>query len=253
MLTLRKHYLMQYFIITGTSRGIGAGIAQELLNQGHHVIGISRSKNTNLVGLVQYALDLSDTEALEKTFSEILQAIDLQQVTGVFLINNAGLLAPMKPIQKASGSEISRHINVNIVAPMIISAVFIRELANLNVRKRILNISSGAGKNPYFGWAAYCTSKAGIDMFSRTISVEQKAAANPVEVVSFAPGVVDTEMQSEIRSTNETDFINLPRFKEMHEAGVLQDSKTVGKFIADYLQSDRFEDGGVVDIRDFDE
>lgn len=243
---------MNYFIITGASRGIGAGIAKELLAQGHKVIGISRSENQELTHLIQHSVDLSNTETLESTFSEILQSIDLEKVSGIFLINNAGLLAPMMPIQKASGSEITKHINVNVIAPMILSSVFIRELADLNIRKRILNISSGAGKNPYFGWAAYCTSKAGIDMFSRTVAVEQKEIENPVEVVSFAPGVVDTEMQSEIRSTDETDFTNLPRFKEMHEAGALQDTETVGKFIADYLQSDRFEDGGVVDIRDFD-
>lgn len=244
---------MNYFIITGTSRGIGAGIAKELLAQGNTVIGISRSENKNLPDLIQHSVDLANTETLETTFSEILKTIDFQKAKGVFLINNAGLLAPMKPIQKASGNEIAKHINVNVIAPMILSSVFIRELAELGIRKRILNISSGAGKNPYFGWAAYCTSKAGIDMFSRTIAVEQKEAKNPVEVVSFAPGVVDTEMQSEIRSVAEEDFISLPRFKEMHEAGALQDTETVGKFIADYLQSDRFEDGGVVDIRDFDE
>ena len=244
---------MNYFIITGTSRGIGAGIAKELLAQGHKVIGISRSENQDLTDLIQHSVDLSNTETLESTFAEILQSIDVAKASGIFLINNAGLLAPMKPIQKASGSEITKHISVNIVAPMILSSVFIRELADLNIRKRILNISSGAGKNPYFGWAAYCTSKAGIDMFSRTIAVEQKEVKNPVEVVSFAPGVVDTEMQSEIRSTNEEDFINLRRFKEMHETGTLQDTATVGKFIADYLQSDRFEDGGVVDIRDLNE
>ncbi|MFT6204930.1 MAG: benzil reductase ((S)-benzoin forming) [Spirosomataceae bacterium] len=244
---------MKYFIITGASKGIGAGIAKELLKQGNTVIGISRSKNPELTNLIQHSVDLANTETLETTFSEILQTIDLGKATGIFLINNAGLLAPMKPIQKASGSEIAKHINVNVIAPMILSSVFIRELAELNIRKRILNISSGAGKNPYFGWSAYCTSKAGIDMFSRTVSVEQQETKNPVEVISFAPGVVDTEMQSEIRATDEEDFINLPRFKEMHEAGVLQDSDTVGKFIADYLQSDRFEDGGVVDIRDFDE
>lgn len=244
---------MNYFIITGTSRGIGAGIAKELLAQGNTVIGISRSKNQELNGLIQHAVDLSNTETLETTFTEILQSIDLEKATGVFLVNNAGLLAPMKPIQKASGSELTKHINVNVIAPMIMAAVFIRELSALNIRKRILNISSGAGKNPYFGWSAYCTSKAGIDMFSRTVSVEQQEVNNPVEVVSFAPGVVDTEMQSEIRATEEEDFINLPRFKEMHEAGALQDTDTVGKFIADYLLSDRFEDGGVVDIRDFDE
>jgi benzil reductase ((S)-benzoin forming) len=243
---------MNYFIITGASKGIGAGIAKELLKQGNTVIGISRSKNSELTDSIQYSVDLSNTETLETTFSEILQTIDLEKATGVFLINNAGLLAPMKPIQKASGSEIAKHINVNVIAPMILTSVFIRELADLNSRKRILNISSGAGKNPYFGWSAYCTSKAGIDMFSRTVSVEQKETKNPVEVISFAPGVVDTEMQSEIRSTEEEDFINLTQFKEMYKAGALQDAATVGKFIADYLQSDRFEDGGVVDIRDFD-
>ena len=243
---------MNYFIITGASKGIGAGIAKELLAQGNTVMGISRSENKNLPNLIQHSVDLANLETLETTFSEILKTVDFEKATGIFLINNAGLLAPMKPIQKASGNEITKHINVNVIAPMIMSSVFIRELSALNIRKRILNISSGAGKNPYFGWSAYCTSKAGIDMFSRTVSVEQKEVKNPVEVISFAPGVVDTEMQSEIRATDEEDFINLPRFKEMHEAGVLQDAATVGKFIADYLQSDRFEDGGVVDIRDFD-
>lgn len=243
---------MKHFIITGTSRGIGEGIAAALLAEGNAVIGISRNTNENLPKLNFQEIDLSEIDRLEERFQQVIREIDFEKATSVFLINNAGMLDPVKPLQKATGAEISKHINVNVVAPMILCATFIRETAGLNIRKRILNISSGAGKNPYFGWAAYCTSKAGIDMLSRTIFEEQKEAENPVEVVSFAPGVVDTEMQTQIRSVDEADFINLPRFQEMHENGDLQDPATVGKFIADYLQSDRFENGGVVDIRDFD-
>lgn len=243
---------MKYFIITGTSRGIGEGIAAALIGEGHKVIGISRTPNKNLPQLNFQEIDLSETDTLEEEFQKVFREIDFEKATGIFLINNAGILDPVKPLQKATGAEISKHIGVNVIAPMILCATFIRETAGLAITKRILNISSGAGKNPYFGWVAYCTSKAGIDMLSRTIFVEQKVAKNPVEIVSFAPGVVDTEMQTQIRGVDESDFINLPRFQEMHENGDLQDPAVVGKFIAEYIQSDRFENGGVVDIRDFD-
>ena len=65
--------------------------------------------------------------------------------------------------------------------------------------KRILNISSGAGRNPYEGWGAYCTTKAGLDHFSRVVAMEQANEQYPVEIVSIAPGIIDTDMQATIR------------------------------------------------------
>ncbi len=71
---------------------------------------------------------------------------------------------------------------------MLLSSAFIKHTKDWNVDKRIINISSGAAQNPYFGWAAYCTTKAGVNMLTKCIALEETDKKYPVKVISFAPG-----------------------------------------------------------------
>ncbi len=88
-----------------------------------------------------------------------------------------------------------RSLAVNFVAPVLLMRRFLVATAGRAALRRVINISSGAGRRPIFGWGAYCAAKAGIDMVSRVASLEAQAAQDGVEVVSLAPGVIDTPMQ----------------------------------------------------------
>lgn len=207
---------MNYYYITGTSRGIGKGIAEHLLEDpSNKVIGISRQRSIEHPNYTHFYLDLTDINAIQD-FRFELHA----NAKKLYLINNAGALGFIKPIGKQNADTIIKNYTLNLIAPSVLCNEFVSCYDHIDCEKVILNISSGAGKSPIDGWAVYCASKAGVDMLSRVMDVEQKVRAkHPQEsihkgfhVFSIAPGVVDTQMQDEIRSALLEDFSRLEDF-----------------------------------------
>jgi benzil reductase ((S)-benzoin forming) len=207
---------LNYYYITGTSRGIGKELAEQLLeNPSNRVIGMSRQKTIEHANYHHYYLDLTETSAIAD-FKFELHA----NAKKLVLINNAGALGFIKPIGKLESETIIKNYTLNLIAPSVLTNSFINCYNTVDAEKVIINISSGAGKNPIDGWAIYCASKAGVDMFSRVVDAEQKIrAVHPQEsihkgfrIFSIAPGVVDTSMQTEIRSANKVDFSRLEDF-----------------------------------------
>jgi len=237
---------MKYYIITGTSRGLGESLVKQLMTTGNVIFCISRNKNESLilqaddnnVTLEYISFDLSQVGKLESLMQGVFSRIDHSNIESLVLINNAGILAPIKPAELCPSEEIITNTHINMTAPMILSSSFIALAANVNANKQIINISSGAGKKPYHGWSNYCSAKAGLDHFTRCVGLEQSTRANPVRILSLAPGVVDTEMQREIRATPKEHFHDLERFISLKEDGKLQDSDTVARFVIDLLQND---------------
>ncbi len=249
---------MNYFIITGASKGLGEGLAMELLQEDHHLLCISRTESEQLkkmaaaknVSLDFFLYDLSDTQGIPDLIEKIFKKIDREQAKGVYLVNNAGLIRPVNRVEDCPPKEVDKHMRVNLLAPMLLTSGFIKHLQDWKVEKRILNISSGAAKNPYYGWSCYCTGKAGLDMFGLCVSEEQKNEEHPVKTMAVAPGIIDTGMQSTIRSTSARDFIHRDKFVSFKETGQLVPPALAGKKLAHLLLSDKFTDGEITDIRD---
>ncbi len=249
---------MKYFIITGASKGLGEGIALELIDENHTLLCIARSKSEKLMQLaagkgckvVFFPYDLSDHSGISKLMDDMFKYIQLTEAEGIYLVNNAGTIHPVGRVEDYDPDDVKIHLHLNLLAPMLLSAIFIKKSKGVSGTKRILNISSGAAQNPYYGWGCYCTGKAGLDMFGRCISEEQQGEANPVETMGVAPGIIDTDMQTAIRSTDERAFIHRSKFVELKESGQLIAPAVAGKKLAKLLLSDEFKDGAVTDIRD---
>jgi benzil reductase ((S)-benzoin forming) len=228
---------MKYFIITGASRGLGEGIAMALLDENHHLLCVSRSESDALKKmaaakncLVDFFLyDLSVSHDIPKLFKLILSSVNTDNTEGIYLINNAGVIEPVGRIESNDQELVERHIRINLLAPMALTAAFIDAFKGIAIQKRILNISSGAATSAYYGWSSYCTSKAGIDMFSRCMAVEQENTSSPVEVMAVAPGIIDTDMQTTIRGTTEEQFIHKQKFVGYKESGMLVAPALAGK------------------------
>ena len=249
---------MQYFIITGASKGLGEALAIELLEEGRHLLCISRHESDRLKKMAAakntlldfFSFDLSRTGQIPELGAELFKHIDTRAATGLFLVNNAGVIQPVGRVEDCRPEDVDFHMRVNLLAPMLLSAEFIRRSGEMNIEKRILNISSGAATNPYYGWSSYCTAKAGLDMFGQCISAEQEAGPGQVKTMAIAPGIIDTDMQTTIRGTDERAFIHRDKFVELKESGQLTPPASAGKKLAQILLSDRFEDGAIKDIRD---
>ncbi|SDO99175.1 benzil reductase ((S)-benzoin forming) [Paenibacillus sp. yr247] len=246
---------MPTYIITGGSKGLGAALTQQLLQQGAAVHCISRSESETLRQealraegeLTFHAYDLAQTQGLDSLMERILGSID--EADTITLINNAGQLEPMTSIGRAGHDDLQRSLQINLVAPALLTNSFIRHTQALPIVKRVVHISSGAGKKPYPGWGAYCTAKAGLDMLTRCIGVEQENQPYPVEVFSIAPGVVDTDMQREIRAASKEDFPQVSRFVELQKNGDLQSPEATAKQLLNLLQANAFAQGEIADLR----
>lgn len=237
-------------VLTGHSKGLGLGIAQSLMARGYPVLGLSRSINAELQSqcpalLQQLPVDLADNLILE----QLLNGNELKQFTAdaklVLLINNAGLVSPIGPLNVQAGSDISRSIQLNVTVPMVLSA-HITQLLTEGQQLRILHVSSGAGRNAYPGWSVYCASKAALDMHAQAVALDK---IRDVMICSLAPGVIDTDMQAQIRQTDEALFPNKKRFEELKNNRQLTSPEKAGERLVDYLLSPRFGSEALYDLR----
>jgi benzil reductase ((S)-benzoin forming) len=249
---------MKHIIITGHSKGLGAGITQQLIGEDTHIHGISRTDNPTLHNLAKeksgrisfYPCDLAQKDLLSEVMNSVFKTIhQSSDISGVYLINNAGVIDPIGTIETLDHELIEKHLLINLHAPLILTNEFLKHTSKLETVKRIMNISSGAAVNPYHGWSIYCTGKAALDMFTRCIGTEQKDKNFPVEAMAVAPGIIDTDMQSTIRATPDGQFIHKQKFVELKETGQLVKPEIAGEKLKELLFSDEFENGGITDIR----
>ncbi len=243
---------MNYYYITGTASGIGEELALQLLqNPSNKVIGISRNNNIIHPNFTFYQLDLSDIDAV---CNFKFQAHP--EANKIYLVNNAGTLGEVKHVGKLESKAIAQNYQVNLVAPGILINAFIGFYNSSSAEKVILNVSSGAGKYPIDGWAAYCASKAAIDMYSRVVAEEQKMDVSDkkrmVKIFSIAPGKVDTAMQAAIRMADKKDFSKVHDFIRFKNDNQLLSPKVVaGKYIK-LLENAEKSEGTVFSINDID-
>ncbi|MEO6902640.1 MAG: SDR family NAD(P)-dependent oxidoreductase [Bacteroidia bacterium] len=246
--------VLNYYFITGTSGGIGKALATQLLkNTKNRVIGISRTNTISHPNYTHHAIDLSNLDLVAN-----FRFIPLESSKKVYLINNAGTLGSVKPIGKLQAIDIIKGYALNLIAPSVLTNSFINTYENVEAEKVIVNISSGAGKNPIDGWAIYCSSKAGIDLFSRVVALEQEIQqqTNPLlkkfNIFSIAPGVVDTNMQVQIRNTEKENFSRVADFINYKTNNELSSPENVSKKYLQLLADITTIKNIVSSIKDYD-
>lgn len=241
---------MNILIITGGSNGIGKAIAKKYTSENFTVFSISRSKTTE-VNYKQIAADLSNTLEAVKAIQNAFSKIESDEITSITLLNNAGSLGEVNTVGDLDSEKIQHTIQLNTTTPLVLSNEFIKLTKKLNCKKQIINISSGAAMNPYSGWSIYCTSKAALDMTTKAIATEQSDIENGVKCMAIYPGVVDTDMQTVIRKTTESEFKNVQRFIELKENNELYAPEFVADKIFHIDISNALENGEIIDIRKF--
>lgn len=249
---------MGYWIVTGASRGLGYALASELLSQNHRVYGLGRGKcpqfpSTN--GYFQwFEIDLTQWNKIESVLQDVFQVLPKSSWTGLkeelVLVNNAGMIAPVKPAHLVAPAEWAESLSVNLLSPMILASGFARLSRPLGFLRSVINISSGAGRRPVQGWSAYCAAKAGLDRFTQTMALDEEFTGSGLKVYSLAPGLVDTGMQEEIRGALPENFSEWQKFQDYKSHGKLVDPVDCARSILKAFHSDRLKAGELQDLRE---
>ncbi|WP_233899041.1 SDR family NAD(P)-dependent oxidoreductase [Tenacibaculum piscium] len=239
---------MNIIIITGGSKGIGKALTKKYASENYQVISLART-SSKVKNAQHISVDLSDIKVTENVFNTLLNTIINQKITSITLVNNAGRLGKIANLENLEANDISKSIQLNVTTPLILSSLFIKKIQYLTCKKQIINISSGAAKKPYEGWSVYCSSKTAIDMLTKTIALEQAELQNGVKCIAIYPGVVATDMQIQIRNTNETDFKNVQRFIDLMKNKELYTPKFVADTIYKIDIENQLSNGDVFDIR----
>ena len=237
-------------ILTGHTRGLGAAIAEQLLARDIPVLGLARSGNAALAArypalLTEIALDLSDPATLLAALAGETVKDFVASAQSLLLINNAGMLQPVGRVEMQDAAAIARTVSLNVAAPLMLTSGIAAQMKGRPCR--VLHISSGAGRHAYPGWSIYCATKAALDQHASVIALDQSPG---LKICSVAPGVVDTDMQTEVRAIPPEQFPMRERFIKMKNEGALTPPSVAAKKLLDYLLSDAYGTVPLADVRE---
>ncbi len=246
------------YVITGASRGLGLAMAEQLLSPGHQLLCISRRPETKLddqakaVGCAveQWAMDLADAPTVSARLAQWLQSLNLQLLESATLINNAGMIPSIVPLRDAHADETTRALQVGLEAPMLLTSAFLRHTESFTGPRKVLNISSGLGRRPMASQAAYCAAKAGMDHFTRCLALDEALHVHGAKVCSLAPGVIDTDMQIQLRDAPAADFPDQANFSKLKSSGQLSTAQDTARQVLSWLNRPDFGAHPVADVRD---
>jgi NAD(P)-dependent dehydrogenase (short-subunit alcohol dehydrogenase family) len=226
-------------LVTGAGRGIGRATALALAEAGADVVVVARS--TRAIEAVAAEVrarggqalaiptDVSDPNGVDLMVRQTLRASGRIDV----LINNAGVLAPIGRTWEVPPLIWQRNVLVNLSGVFLCANAILPHMINQEsrggLRGKIINISSGAASHVVPGWGAYSAAKAGVDQFTRVLAAEVEPYA--ITVNSAYPGVVDTQMQAEIRHTDPEHFPDRPRFERYYQMGQLRPPEESARFL----------------------
>jgi NAD(P)-dependent dehydrogenase (short-subunit alcohol dehydrogenase family) len=246
------------FILTGASRGMGLAIAEQLLSPDHTLLCLSRHTNEALAAqagraacpLEQWPLDLAHSGEAAARLRQWLAGQTASGYASATLINNAGVIPRIGPLREAEADDLARALRVGLEAPMLLSAAFLGATESWPLPRKVLNISSGLGRRPMASQAAYCAAKAGMDHFTRCLALEEALTPHGAKVCSLAPGVIDTDMQVQLRGADAAAFPDRARFEQLKSGDQLDSPASAARKVLAYLARPDFGTEAVADVRE---
>lgn len=232
-------------VVTGTSSGIGAAVAGQLLQKGWQVVGIARRVSVLKDDRFrQLSIDLRDVQEAPRTIErEIAPLLDGQPWQRVALVNNAAMAGDLRPLETLGATDLLDAFALNVVMPMWLMGFVIRH-ARPEAAVRIVNVSTGAAVHPFPGLGAYGASKAALRMAGMILGQEldspprDRPTVDNIAVVSYEPGVVDTEMQTGARTQSPNDFPWVGTFVEFKRQGMLVRASVPAAEIVQLLETE---------------
>ena len=208
-------------IVTGVSRGLGEALAVDLLGRGCSVIGVGRSDSDRLRH-ERYrfvACDLSGATAIDAALAQVFHDLAQKQWDAICLVNNAATAAPAGVIGHLAAAELASSLALNLTAPLVLANLFCRTFVDTTVERRIVNVSSGAAQSAITGGGPYSIAKAGLEMLTQQLTAEHTDAS--FRAITIRPGIIDTGMQTFMRSRSATELPSVGMFRDFHQSGRL--------------------------------
>jgi benzil reductase ((S)-benzoin forming) len=227
----------RFALVTGTSSGIGAAVARQLVANGWQVLGVAR-RAVRIDGHYRHlTADLADASAAPPIIERELAArIAERRWQRIGLVNNAAA-APAGRVQDLKPAELAGALALNVAMPLWLMGLVAR-LKPAQASLRVVNVSYGAAHRAVPGLAAYCASKAALRMAGMVAAAELD---DDTAIYSYEPGVVDTEMQRAAREMPLDEFPSGAMFRQYHAEGRLAAPELPAADIVKFLESERAE------------
>jgi benzil reductase ((S)-benzoin forming) len=241
---------MKAAIVTGVSRGLGEALARTLLAGGFAVTGVGRTSGAALTA-PNYRFvvcDLADTTNIEAALTPAFRAIADARPEFLCLINNAATAGPVGTIGSLDGEALAASMAANLIAPIAVANLFCRTFVDPAQVRRIINVSSGGADSPLPGGGPYSIAKAGLEMLTRQLAAEHDAAK--FRAITVRPGVIDTDMQTFMRSQTKETLPSVDLFKGFHREHLLVAPEMVAGKIVDKLVLSDVEQGRTYNYRE---
>lgn len=241
---------------------MGLAMAQQLLQPGHALICMARHAQPQLADAVpagatleQWTLDLSQGAEAAQRLHAWLAAQPAGRYASATLINNAGVIPRIAPLSACTSAqdmaELANALRVGLEAPMLLTAVFLGATEAWGaLPRKVLNVSSGLGRRAMASQAAYCAAKAGMDHFTRCLALDEALKPHGARVCSLAPGVIDTDMQIQLRGANPADFPDVQNFAALKTGDMLTSPAAAAARVLAWLNRADFGANPVADVRD---
>lgn len=241
-------------IITGSSQGIGQGIAERLAQEGAHVvidyIGAPESANATLKavtdaggkGIIAEA-DVSQVAAVRSLVDQAWKAFGSADI----LVNNAGM-EHKSDFCETTEADYDRILGVNLKGPFFLAQAFVQRLRSAKRQGRIINISSVHEDMAFPGFATYCISKGGMRMMMRDLAVELGPLG--ITINNVAPGAISTPINTALLE-NKPKLDSLLQKIPLGRLGTVNDVAGLVAFLASdeaaYVNGSTFViDGGLM-------
>jgi benzil reductase ((S)-benzoin forming) len=245
-------------IVTGSSRGLGAALVRQLVAPGAVLIGIARGRDDALdiaaraagAELAQWCHDLAEPLPVARRLSDWLGRHGADHFESATLINNAGAVTSPAPVADTDLAASAAALRVGLEATVLLTAAFLDATRAWTGPRRVLNVSSGLGRRAMAGSAVYCAAKAGMDHYSRAVALEEASRPNGARIVSLAPGVIDTDMQVQLRDADPGRFPDRAAFVNLKESGQLLSPDAAAARLLAWLARPTFGEAPVADVRD---
>lgn len=231
-------------VVTGASSGIGAALVRGVPWADAEVLGISRRPP---VGARHLFADLADPASWSEVARALVPVLDRHEGQRVVVVHAAGTLEPVGFAAEVDPEAYQRAVLLG-ASTLALGQRLVHLLAPRSGRRQLVLLTSGAARTVYPGWSAYGAAKAAMDQWCRTVGAEQTQRGG-VQVLSVAPGTVDTPMQELARGAAAEDFPVRERFAQLHRTGKLAAPDEVARRIFELLDED-LPSGSVLDLRE---